>query len=122
MQLFNEMRLTETEEMISILKLEHGELDSTKGLNFIIDIMLSRGKIASTVEFQSVIKTDDEVGKKYLGISMFWVKWDEEDVLAILMTDITLQKEIISLQVADANKEKVIASISHEIRTPINAM
>ena len=35
------------------------------------------------------------------------------------MTD---KEQLISLKVADENKEKVIATISHELRTPVNAI
>jgi len=48
--------------------------------------------------------------------------WDQEEAIAVIFSDLTQQETIMSLRLADANKDKVIATVSHELRTPINAI
>ena len=48
--------------------------------------------------------------------------WDQEEAIAVIFSDLTQQETILALRVADANKDKVIATVSHELRTPINAI
>ena len=50
------------------------------------------------------------------------IKWSCKRAVAINMEDVTAKEAIISLKIADENKDKVIASISHELRTPVNAI
>jgi len=63
-----------------------------------------------------------EQNRKLFEIKLFWIRWDGCEAVTILMDDITHQETIIALQVADANKDRVIATVSHELRTPINGM
>jgi len=48
--------------------------------------------------------------------------WDQEAAIAVMFSDLTQQETIMALKMADANKDKVIATVSHELRTPINAI
>lgn len=55
-------------------------------------------------------------------VNVFPILWDGEPTFAFILNDVSHLETIIRLKVADANKDKVIASISHELRTPINFM
>jgi len=48
--------------------------------------------------------------------------WDQEEANAVIFSDLTQQETIIALKLADAHKDKVIATVSHELRSPINAI
>mmetsp|Transcript_8983 Transcript_8983/g.7919 ORF Transcript_8983/g.7919 Transcript_8983/m.7919 type:complete len:103 (+) Transcript_8983:182-490(+) len=48
--------------------------------------------------------------------------WDEVERIVILLNDISHQETIWALDIANKNKDKVIASFSHELRTPINGI
>jgi len=48
--------------------------------------------------------------------------WDQEEANAVIFSDLTQQETILALKVADAHKDKVIATVSHELRSPINAI
>ena len=50
------------------------------------------------------------------------VVWDGRNATTIILNDITYQKNLIALRIADANKDKVIATVSHELRTPLNGI
>jgi signal transduction histidine kinase len=50
------------------------------------------------------------------------IDWDGREGYAVILDDITFQETIIKLKVADNRKDKVIATISHELRTPMNAI
>lgn len=50
------------------------------------------------------------------------MKWDGFIRIGVLMNDITHQETIWALDIANKNKDKVIASFSHELRTPINGV
>ena len=40
----------------------------------------------------------------------------------LILNDLTVQESLISLQIADANKDKALSTVSHELRTPITAL
>lgn len=50
------------------------------------------------------------------------IDWDKEEGYGIILTDITFYENVIRLKLAENYKDKVIASISHELRTPINIL
>ena len=50
------------------------------------------------------------------------IKWDKEDAVVVVLTDITYQENLIALKLSDDNKDKVIATVSHELRTPLNGI
>ena len=48
--------------------------------------------------------------------------WDGKNALAVLLNDITYQRDILSLKLANENKEKAIAIVSHELRNPVQGL
>jgi len=50
------------------------------------------------------------------------ITWDRADAVAIVLSDITFQENIIALKQADKNKDLVMATVSHELRTPLNGI
>ncbi len=59
---------------------------------------------------------------KLFEVLLIPVVWDERDAITVILNDITYQENLIALRIADANKDKVIATVSHELRTPLNGI
>jgi len=55
-------------------------------------------------------------------VRVFHINWDGSDAIAIMIDDLTQQQAILALKIADENKERVLTTISHELRTPINGI
>jgi len=58
--------------------------------------------------------------KRLYSTNAFPFLWDCQEAVTVILSDITAQKELISLQVADTNKDKALSTVSHELRTPIS--
>jgi len=48
--------------------------------------------------------------------------WDDKESIGLVLDDITHERTIMELKIADKNKDLVIAMVSHELRTPLNGM
>ena len=55
-------------------------------------------------------------------VKVFVLTWDTEDALAIMLDDMTYERTLMELKIADKNKDLVIATVSHEFRTPVNVI
>jgi CheY-like chemotaxis protein/nitrogen-specific signal transduction histidine kinase len=66
--------------------------------------------------------SSEEGMKKAFKVKMFPLLWDDDEAIAMIMDDITRQKIITELKMADRNKDLVIAMVSHDLRTPLNGM
>jgi len=64
----------------------------------------------------------EEGRRKVFRLKIFPLVWDDTEAIAMVMDDITQQKIIMELKVADKNKDLVIAMVSHELRTPLNGL
>ena len=64
----------------------------------------------------------EEGRRRAFRVKVFPLVWDDAEAIAMVMDDITQQKIIMELKVADKNKDLVIAMVSHELRTPLNAL
>ena len=64
----------------------------------------------------------DENKKRIFVVKIFTLVWDNSEALAILMDNVTHERTIMELKVADKNKDMIITMISHELRTPLNGI
>jgi len=64
----------------------------------------------------------EEGRRRAFRVKIFPLVWDDTEAIAMVMDDITQQKIIMELKVADKNKDLVIAMVSHELRTPLNGL
>jgi len=64
----------------------------------------------------------EEGRRRVFRVKIFPLMWDDTEAIAMVMDDITQQKIIMELKVADKNKDLVIAMVSHELRTPLNGL
>ena len=64
----------------------------------------------------------EEGRKRVFKVKIFPLLWDDNEAIAMVMDDITQQRIIMELKIADKNKDLVIAMVSHELRTPLNGM
>jgi len=62
-----------------------------------------------------------EIKKLYFATS-FPFFWDGNEAVTLLLDDITDQESIISLKIADENKDRALSTVSHELRTPISVI
>jgi len=65
---------------------------------------------------------EDFLEEQIFEVKAFALTWDNESAIAIIMHDITQQQTIMGLQMADAQKDMVLATVSHELRTPLNGI
>ena len=61
------------------------------------------------------------LGRRVFDIKILGLNWEELS-FGIMISDITHRESIIALKAADKNKDKVLASISHELKTPLNSI
>jgi len=48
--------------------------------------------------------------------------WDDQNSFCLILDDVTHERTIMELKIADRNKDLVIAMVSHELRTPLNGI
>ena len=65
---------------------------------------------------------DIEPKVKYYEMKFAKIRWNEKDCLIVLLSDITKSKKIIELKNLDKHKNQLLASISHDLRTPLNGV
>jgi len=65
---------------------------------------------------------DEESPKKTFEVTLFPFFWNGEEALTIILNDVTHQESLLAIKVADDNKDKVMSTISHELKTPLNAL
>jgi len=60
--------------------------------------------------------------KKTYETKILPIPWDGQDAFAVILNDISYQKEIISLKIATENQEKAISVVAHELRNPVSGL
>jgi len=62
------------------------------------------------------------INPRSFDVTLKRIKWSGEDAIAIVLNDITYQEKLMHWKIANANKDKIIATVSHELRTPLNGI
>ena len=65
---------------------------------------------------------EDEPKHKYYQLKIAKIHWEDSECLLVLLSDITKSKKIIELRNLDHYKNQLLASISHDLRTPLNGI
>ena len=64
----------------------------------------------------------EKLKKHFYQTKILKLFWDQQEANAVIFSDLTQQETIMALKRADTHKDKVIATVSHELRSPINAI
>ena len=65
---------------------------------------------------------ETETKIKYYELKGAKIRWNQKDCLLMLLSDITKSKKIIELKTLDKHKNELLASVSHDLRTPLNGV
>jgi len=71
---------------------------------------------------QNCIYLNDNAKKVTYEANIFSFLWDGKDAIAVILSNITHQTDILTLKIANSNKEKAISIVSHELRNPVNGL
>ncbi len=88
-------------------------------MNFINDD--SKDKISKPNLFCDFQKTKESELRK-LHSKVFPHLWNNEKCFGIMLTDITYQYDMISLENENKNKEMAISTVAHELRNPLGGL
>ena len=88
--------------------------------NFLNDLLENRFYESSAVSFTASYELQEQ--QKSFEVVLIPITWDIQDAVAIVLNDITDQEKAFTLKVADKNKDLVLATMSHEFRTPLNGI
>ena len=50
------------------------------------------------------------------------IKWSGIDSIAVILNDITYQEKLMYWKLVNANKDRIITTVSHELKTPLNGI
>jgi len=67
-------------------------------------------------------QTKGETYKRIYEVKIFAMIWDKEEAVTVMLNDITEHQYYLGLQTADQGKDKMLAMISHELKTPLNGI
>ena len=74
------------------------------------------------VIMQHSLKIDMEPKVKYYEMKVAKIRWNDKNCLFVMLSDISKTKKIIELKNLDKHKNQLLASISHDLRTPLNGV
>ena len=100
------------------------ETFSVSTLLSVLEAFNSTPKIARSEEVLSISAkyknpTSDHINDYQ--IKILDIKWNNINSYSLIFNDVSSQQENIELEAADQQKDKIIATVAHELRTPINA-
>ena len=112
-----------TSEIFHPMNKEHSEHYLTEILSPRLAKPLVFNEENSNADFKDPdASIDGDSKQRIFKIRLFSLAWDEDEAIALILDDITHERTIVELKVADKNKDLVIAMVSHELRTPLNGM
>ena len=88
--------------------------DFFNSANLLLTHEIEREEPEKTCEMETKIKYYELKGAK--------IRWNQKDCLLMLLSDITKSKKIIELKTLDKHKNELLASVSHDLRTPLNGV
>ena len=65
---------------------------------------------------------EDDNTKRYYEVKLQKIYWEQKSAYTIIMNDVTLNQLSTALKIADQQKDRVLATLSHELKTPINGI
>jgi len=68
------------------------------------------------------IEGNSESRVKYYELKVAKILWNDKMCLLILLSDMTKSKQIIELKNIDKHRNQLLATISHDLRTPLNGV
>lgn len=74
------------------------------------------------VIIQHSLKIEMEPKVKYYEMKVAKIRWNDKNCLLVMLSDISKTKKIIELKNLDKHKNQLLASISHDLRTPLNGV
>jgi len=113
------LSLRDIDSMLEMFKTATFDKAEIARIDKFLEILIRNDVIKEVLSFQAIHNLEDN---RIFEIKIFPIIWEDAKGYTIIMNDITSQEMILSMKIADANKDKVIATVSHELKTPINAM
>ena len=74
------------------------------------------------VTMQHSLEIEMEPKVKYYEMKVAKIRWNDKNCLLVMLSDISKAKKIIELKNLDKHKNQLLASISHDLRTPLNGV
>lgn len=99
--------------------------DRMTGLTQILNSERDHFNIRETqreVTMQHSLKIEMEPKVKYYEMKAAKIRWNDRNGLLVMVSDISKTKKIIDLKNLDKHKNQLLASISHDLRTPLNGV
>ena len=66
--------------------------------------------------------TQDDNTKRYYEVKLQKIYWEQKSAYTVILNDVTHNQLLTALKIADQQKDRVLATLSHELKTPINGI
>ena len=70
----------------------------------------------------NISQNKESLSKRVFKVNITPLTWGDQESLAFIFDDVSHERTIMELKIADKNKDLVIAMVSHELKTPLNGM